>query len=40
MIVNFRRNGVVIDPLLSWHRILVVGLQGKVWQIDPLIEET
>lgn len=30
----------MIDPLLAWQRIWVLGLHGKVWQIDPLMEKS
>ena len=35
---HLRREGALIDPLLLWERIRVVGLLGKAWQINLLIE--
>ena len=35
---RLRIEGAFIDPLLSWQMIRVVGLLGKAWQIDPIIE--
>ena len=34
-----RREGSLMDPFLPWQRIRVVGLLGKAWQIDPIIEQ-
>ena len=28
----------MIDPLLPWQRLCVVGLHGKEWHLDPLVE--
>lgn len=30
---------MLIDPLLPWQRIRVVGFQGKAWQVNPVIEQ-
>ena len=35
---RLKREGALIDPLLPWQRIRVVGLMGKAWQVDPCIE--
>ena len=29
----------MIDPLLPWQRVRVVGLMGKAWQADPSVEQ-
>ena len=36
---HLQRDGALIDPLLSWYRIRVLGLHGKEWHIDPLVEQ-
>ena len=35
---RLQSDGALIDPLLSWKRIRIVGLHGKEWHIDPLVE--
>ena len=36
---RLQRDGILIDPLLSWQCIRVIGLRGKEWYIDPLMEQ-
>ena len=36
---RLRREGALIDLLLPWQRIRVVGLLGKAWQIEPIIKQ-
>ena len=36
---RLRREGALIDPLLPWQRARVIGLMGKVWQVDPSLEQ-
>lgn len=36
---RLRSEGALIDPLLPWQRVRVVGLLGKAWQVDPSVEQ-
>ena len=36
---RLRSEGALIDPLLPWQRVHVVGLLGKACQVDPNIEQ-
>ena len=35
---HLQRGDAVIDPLLPWQRLRIIGLQGKVWHLDPVVE--
>ena len=36
---RLKREDAVIDPLLPWQRLRIIGLQGKAWHLDPVVEQ-